>query len=190
MNNLRRWQQRIQRELSQEGLSVRLELRPNWGSSSSQNRLKIRRWVKKSGFASIEILDLRKRPLMKTGRGSISISHCESLGGVAMTPEFTVGLDLEITRLIRPAVAQKVSSSDESYPPAFIWTIKEATFKVLSDEIQTISQVQIRSVKKSGRNRWRFETEMAFGFLFQFQDWTLAIAIRRDSHKSVSATKS
>ena len=135
--------------------SLHLEIRPEWASSHTNSRQAIRRKLK--ALTGIDFSELGRLP--KSERFSISISHCPTVGGFALSEEinFTLGLDLEVPERVRRETVARVSIDAElaaAPTPAHLWVAKEAAFKSLRGPHQptTMSGLEIRASRQGPHN--------------------------------------
>ena len=117
----------------------RLILDKKWGSENKTHRAGIRSCLATdfaNHFSRAQLAQLNDLTwLPEASDGSISISHCEHLGGFAYS-KFKAGFDVEIITRISARVLKRTASQDElaACPvPEFLWVAKEAGFKALSD---------------------------------------------------------
>ena len=117
----------------------RLILDKNWGSANQNHRAEIRSCLTKdfsNHFSRAQLAQLNDLTwLPKASDGSISISHCEQLGGFAYS-KFKAGFDVEIITRVSARILKRTATEAEiaACPvPEFLWVAKEAGFKALSD---------------------------------------------------------
>jgi phosphopantetheinyl transferase (holo-ACP synthase) len=96
----------------------------------------------------LELNQIPNHPLI-----SISISHCQSIGGycVELKPK-AIGFDIEETTRVNPKTVRRICEEEElnSAPnPAALWSAKEASFKAMynfNPDLQTtllLSEIEI-----------------------------------------------
>lgn len=117
----------------------RLILDKNWGSVNQNHRAGIRNCLAtdfSNHFSRAQLAQLNDLTwLPKASDGSISISHCEQLGGFAYS-KFKIGFDVEVISRISARILKRTAGENEieACPvPEFLWVAKEAGYKALSD---------------------------------------------------------
>lgn len=117
----------------------RLILDKNWGSANENHRAAIRNCLAKefsNHFSRAQLAQLNDLTwLPQASDGTISISHCEHLGGFAYS-KFKTGFDVEVISRVSARILKRTALEAEiaACPvPEFLWVAKEAGFKALSD---------------------------------------------------------
>ena len=116
----------------------RLILDTKWNSTETNHRSEIRNCMAKdfsAHFSRLQLAqlnDLTWRP--EASDGSLSISHCQALGGFAYS-KLRVGFDVEEISRISHKILKRTSGEAEIAEcpvPEFLWVAKESGFKALS----------------------------------------------------------
>lgn len=117
----------------------RLILDKNWGSANQSHRAEIRNCLARefsNHFSRAQLAQLNDLTWLPVASdGSVSISHCEQLGGFAYS-KFKIGFDVEVISRVSARILKRTAGEDEieACPvPEFLWVAKEAGFKALSD---------------------------------------------------------
>lgn len=142
--------ERTLRDLLQDP-SLRLVCAPEFSSAQSEYRQHIRQTIAAEIQADAEILanvlDL-SRPLLKAGTLYVSISHCPSRGGFALS-QTPIGFDVETPSRLRTATVLRVAQPvelDGAPSLGALWAAKEAAFKALQNMERApdlLSQIEI-----------------------------------------------
>lgn len=159
-----------------------------WGSKNKDHRHLLRKEL--FNFCESQklkvlndFLDLNIRPQIENG--TISISHCESLGGFIVSNHF-VGLDIEDTSRLTDKLIDRISNKDEIsnwnnilYSKNAIWPAKESSFKLFSNysaecKIKTISEISLAPLTDKKFSA-QFKNLNAQGFYFEFTNHIIAI---------------
>ncbi len=119
----------------------RLILDKNWGSANQYHRAEIRNCLANdfsNHFSRAQLAKLNDLTwLPEASDGSVSISHCEQLGGFAYS-KFKVGFDVEVITRISHRILKRTAAEAEisACPvPEFLWVAKEAGFKAQSASV-------------------------------------------------------
>lgn len=116
----------------------RLILNKKWGSENLEYRRLIRQFLSQnmshhfSREQLVSLSDLNQRP--KASDGTISISHCKSLGGFSFS-KLTHGFDVEEMQRISQDILKRTCNEQElaeAPSPNYLWVAKEACFKAMS----------------------------------------------------------
>lgn len=117
----------------------RLILDKNWGSANQNHRARIRSCLAKdfsNHFSRAQLAQLNDLTwLPEASDGSVSISHCEQLGGFAFS-QFKAGFDVEVINRVSARILKRTATEVEIADcpvPEFLWVAKEAGFKALSN---------------------------------------------------------
>lgn len=142
------------------GTPLDLEINPAWASDVADHRLALRTAVQNKFQSDDSVFLSFEKPLTCFQNQFISISHSLE-AGVFITSPAPVGVDLEKTERIKPAVVRRVSSEEEVHlapSSADLWTAKEAIFKALAHFSQppVMSQIEINSWEKLAENVSKF----------------------------------
>lgn len=121
---------------------------PAWGSKNENHRRLIRECLERQyrGQFAHDPLDLEVPPRLI--RGSVSISHCETLGGYARSSH-PVGFDIELITRVKEPIARRISASSDELVKApslaEYWCAKEAAYKMLRHyrQPQVIAEVEL-----------------------------------------------
>jgi phosphopantetheinyl transferase (holo-ACP synthase) len=118
---------------------------------------------------------------------SISISHCQSLGGwIAIPKPNGIGLDIERLDRITTKVVNRIAQEGEldNIPdPLLLWCAKESYFKALGPA-QPIAITQLRIEKwVAEAEEWRFSSPQMHGTSFTAVDLVVSISLVDDVSK-------
>lgn len=159
-----------------------LYCKPEWGSQANTSyRNQIREGIVEhfsplSEAMRFQILNLDLLP--KIEGHSISISHCDHLGGFA-TARVPVGFDILDRRRFNLKAIQRVSTEQElkACPdPALIWPAKESVYKLANGKFQVISEIVILNWTKIGDRFYRFENSETYGFVLEKDQFLFALS--------------
>lgn len=169
---------------------LRIILNADWGSEQPDYRKEIRDYLgeKFSAHFSLQeqawLADLNRRPIPQDGH--LSISHCRRLGGFCFS-QFEVGFDVEeISRISVPLINRTAPENEKTQAPRpeFLWSAKEAGFKALSDQLQTITQIECTEWQSHFENQvfsFRLKSSKTLdllhnkGFIFSDSDFLFAV---------------
>lgn len=161
------------KDIAPQYAPVTLYFVDNLGSNISTNsaqlhhRQTLRQLLKSQlslhGFKdTTSVLNLEKRPTHP--QLSLSLSHSLSASLIGWTPlPFLIGVDIEATDRLSPAVIQRISSPAElkdAPDSRFVWCAKEAAFKALSPSWPVISDISITSWEKRDATTWKFRVRI------------------------------
>lgn len=137
MNNNKSFLLKIRFIKESLGADLRIQLKEEWGSSHSNNRIAIREHLatKESQYFNrqqlAQLYDLNWIPECS---GFVSISHCKLSGGYTFS-NLAHGFDIEELTRISVPVLKRTSQETEIHSaprPEFLWCAKEAGFKAHS----------------------------------------------------------
>lgn len=130
------------------------------------------------------IMNLDVRP--RVNGWALSISHCPSLGGVALTRgSFGLGFDVEETARVSAAATARVASFSteksivEHASPVAFWVAKESSIKAFSNLARidlNYGVVEMTSLLADGAFTSRWKEHEAIGHLIDHGDVTLGMA--------------
>lgn len=143
----------------------RLILNEDWNSSRQNYREQIRSFLEKefsAHFSREQLVNLHNLNWVPScAEGSVSISHCTTMGGFTLS-QFKIGFDVEELKRISTDIVKRVSDPHElkvSPKPEFLWVAKEAAFKALSGHHEGLTMADFQA------SDWQsyFENQI-FGF--------------------------
>ncbi len=183
----------IQKQIEDENFKIQLSA--DWASIHEKYRIKIREHLgdHESGLFSrqqwAELYNLHQRPQTKVG--SISISHCQRIGGYAYS-KFKMGFDVEEVAKISDAVITRTSSQEERARAPhlkFLWVAKEAAFKALHSETEDVNTLILTDLicknwlQTSDLQIWSYQINSAkkinttqnIGYVFSVEDLIMSV---------------
>lgn len=153
--------------------SITMELSPKYASSAPEYRLKLRAALHER-FQEARLLDLNLVPELPSG--FVSISHCRTLGGYALS-KYPVGFDIEETARVEWRFLERMwNPQDEKGPSAALhWCAKEAVYKGLGvHQPAVISDIGIQAWKPLGAG-YSFTHNGDTGVALEFLSWSIAL---------------
>jgi len=150
-----------------------MELSPKYASNASDYRSKLRVALHER-FQEARLLDLNIVPELPSG--FVSISHCRTLGGYALS-KYPVGFDIEESSRVEWRFLERMwNPKDEKGPTAALhWCAKEAVFKGLgAQQPAVISDIGIHAWKPQGAG-YTFECRGDTGVALEFAQWSVAL---------------
>lgn len=144
------------------------------------HRLRIRKSIATTLGAGPSVLELGEPPRLKDW--SVSISHCDNLGGwVAVPRPLKVGIDIEIQTRLNDKLIRRISQDGEliNIPdPTFLWCAKEAYWKALEDQQPTaVTQIRVTNWMEKAEGEWRFSSQGLRGSMFSAVDLLVSVAL-------------
>ena len=149
----------------------------DWGSLQPESRRKIRLGIvehlKKNNLPlspddELALLNLKAVPKIKGL--ALSISHCQSLGGYALSQTArSLGFDIEDKIAIKKRVVERVAGLDEiQRAPDYqmLWSAKEAVWKSLIRQPSPLPSIKIAS--------WQLHGSEVFTFTAEWSDSAIA----------------
>lgn len=131
---------------SQEFSFAKLFYSEEWSSQKANYRKALREELFKK-YQEKELLDLRVRP--RLAETYLSLSHCPSLGAYLESSQ-EVGLDIEDLSRISARLLRRISQAKErellGEDSCFLWTAKEAAFKVHQGRIPLMTSFVLTEV--------------------------------------------
>jgi phosphopantetheinyl transferase (holo-ACP synthase) len=131
-----------------------------------------------------DLQNLESRP--RLSQWALSISHCPSLGGLAMAPgAFGLGFDVEQSTRVSEAVAKRVAPFAGELEivahatPVSFWVAKESAIKAfgnLGKVDLNYALVEITSLKNDGSFAARWMAHEARGFFMNEGEVTMAVS--------------
>lgn len=154
---------------------LKIALRSDFASRVEGHRARIRATLHQlTGDESV--LNLETPPQLKDK--FVCISHCRSIGGFVLS-NGPIGFDIEETRRVSPAVAERMShqNDDKQSPsPAALWTAREAVYKSLGARQPAImNDFAITNWVALNHDTFRFHSSNGVGFAILSAPWTMAI---------------
>lgn len=136
------------------------------GEFGPMDRLAIRRSI--TAALGGDVLDLSRRP--HVDGWYVSVSHSGDVGGwvASRTP---IGFDVERIARLRPELIARVATPDEiaaAPDPKWLWPAKEAAFKAMDPQPETMPQIQITGwnglafTTPAGRGLVAVDTQLVF----------------------------
>lgn len=153
---------------------ITMELSPKYASSAPDYRFKLRADLHER-FQEPRLLDLNRRPELPSG--FVSISHCRTLGGYALS-KHPVGFDIEESSRVEWRFIERIwNPLDEKGPyPALHWCAKEAVFKAMgAQQPAVISEIGIQLWKPLTNGDYSFSFNGEEGVALTFSSWSLAL---------------
>ncbi len=148
--------------------SLLLHLNTSWSSQNETYRADLRaavlldlRQLGDHETLESDILNLDSPP--KSLSYKISISHCPSLGGFALSKKYaSIGWDIENSSRVSKAIITRIAKDAE--PPPFgaaLWVAQESSFKAMSPlvDLSHFTQIRIEDWAAVAQNAHRFSAK-------------------------------
>jgi 4'-phosphopantetheinyl transferase superfamily len=162
------------RLLKKHAPQISVELSARYASEAPEYRAKLRAALHER-FQEARLLDLNQIPELPNG--FVSISHCRSLGGYALS-KYPVGFDIEEAARVQWTFLERMWHPDDEKGPsaALHWCAKEAAFKSMgAQQPAVISQIGIHSWRPLADNVYSFEFQGDTGVATELTPWAAAL---------------